>query len=172
MVIMGSNFYGQEKKIQFEFDTSYHQFYIADKNSTRTADSKDFWTDQALSDKLAIGENILGVSTASYGPIKGEITVLKNQPKKRDFSKYDHIVEAGIRVDSGILQIADSPNFHVEKEIELQPGSYRIRIYFSDLDIQDEDEGGDFYSIEIWRSEETEKTIIKMHPKSTAHNNG
>ena len=160
---MSSNLYGQETKIKFEFDTSFHQFYISDKDSPKATDSGNFWTEQALREKLAIGKGILGVSTASYGPIKGEMSVYEKPPKERDFSNYDHIVEAGIEVHSGILQIADSPNFHVEREIEVQPGSYRIRVYFSDLDIQDEDEGGDYYSIEIWRSEETDKTILKMH---------
>ena len=160
---MSSNFYGQETKTELEFNTSYHQFYISDKDSPQATDSPDFWTDQAISDKLAIGEGILGISTASYGPIKGEVTVYEEKPKEKDFSNFDHIVEAGIKINSGILQIADCPSFHIEREIRVQPGSYRIRVYYSDLNIEDEDEGGDYYIIEIWRSNEIHKEVLKKY---------
>jgi hypothetical protein len=150
-------------KHSFEFYTSHHQFYICDKNTPGGTDSDEFWTQEACNDRLAIEDRILGVETASYGPIIGEIHIQEKENKTNNFSKYDHVVEAGLNLESGILQIRDCPNLAVEFEIQVKPDHYKVRIYSSDLNIEDEEVGGDFYKIEIWSDKISDKKVLKKY---------
>lgn len=148
---------------QFNFYTSYHQFYICDKNPSKNTNSDTFWTDEAHKDRIAIENRILGIRTASYGDIIGELKILTSENQKYDDTKYDHIVEIGIKIDSGYLQLLDCPNSEIELEIKLEPDNYRLRIYYANLDSVNGDSGDDYYYIEIWKSTKTEKLVLKKH---------
>jgi len=54
--------------------------------------------------------------------------VLDNVNNQFDTSKFDHIVEGGVEIKSGILQILDCPNSNVELEVKIKTGRYRIRV--------------------------------------------
>src|SRR5579864_8641581 len=94
---------------QLDFSTGYNQFYIIDGESDGDTGSDNFWTDDAFNDKLAIEDGVLGIGIESYGQVKAELQILNNSNKEIDFSKYDHIVEGGIKIGSGLLQIIDCP---------------------------------------------------------------
>jgi hypothetical protein len=103
-----------------------------------------FWTDNAYDDRLAIENRILGVGTECYGPVKGELELLTSIDLTPDLSTFDHIVEAGIAVNSGIIQLLDCPTSTVQLEIKVAPGNYGVRIYSSNLSSVDGEEGDDF----------------------------
>jgi len=153
--------------IQYKLDfyTEYNQFYISDKTSQRNTGSINFWTPEALTDRLAIEIGVMGVSTECYGHIKGELDVLDTANNLIDFNKYDHIVEGGIEIKSGELQVLDCPTSEIYLKIKLQPGTYRIRVYCSNLAsaVLDEDEGDDYYKIEIWQSRDVERKVLKRY---------
>jgi len=155
-------------KHNFIFSTSYNQFYLADKLNQANTDSASFWTDESYNDKLAIAKGILGIGTKSYGNIKGELSVLEQPNKIDDYEKYDHIVEGGILVDSGIIQLLDCPNYSVELELQIKPGKYRVRVYGSNFSSVKEadltnDSDSDFYKIEIWPDENMERKVLKQY---------
>jgi len=155
----------QTAAYKFDFYTQYNQFYLTDKNSPQQTDADGFWNKNAFNERLAVEEGILGVGTESYGHIRGELFVLNEENKKADYGKYDHIVEAGLEIKSGKLQILDCPNSEIEMEIHLKPGSYCVRVYSSNLagsDI-DEDEGKDRYRIEIWPGQCNDRIVLKQH---------
>jgi hypothetical protein len=145
------------------FYTSYSQFYICDKNKTGNTGSDSFWTDDAFNDRLAIESGILGVGTECYGPIKGELEILSIPKTRLNLDDYDHIVEAGIEIESGIIQIIDCPSSNLALEINIKPGIYRARIYSSKLASVDGDEGDDFYKIEIWPDSKMDRNVIKRY---------
>ena len=152
-------------KYRLDFHTEYNQFYISDKTSVRATGSINFWTTAAYKDRLAKEEGILGVGTQSYGHIKGELDILNAANNKLDTNQYDHIVEGGIKVVSGVLQVLNCPISEIELEIKLKPGTYRVRVYSSNLtnvDI-DEDEGNDQYKIEIWPDTNMERKVLKRY---------
>ena len=144
-----------------DFTTSHHQFYIADSEYVGDTGGDDFWTDNATSDRLAIAEDVLGVVTECYGHVNGELNILDGVPELKDFDLYDHVVEAGLVIRSGSLQVLDCPNNSVELDIKLNPGKYRVRIYSSNLDSVTDDDGDDYYTIEIWPDEHIERTVLK-----------
>jgi hypothetical protein len=126
-------------------------------------ESGEFWTDEAFDDRLAKEFGVIGVGTECYGPVKGELVLLDKENTDLDLKLYDHIVEAGLRIDSGIIQIKDCPNSSVELEINVKPDSYRFRIYSSNLSSVDGDEGDDFYRIEVWKDLNLDKKVIKRY---------
>lgn len=152
-------------KYLLDFYTQFNQFYISDKISPKNTGDTSFWTTNALDDRLALGHDILGIGIQSYGHIRAELYILDQVNRDFEFNKYDHIVEGGLEVKSGTLQIINCPINQIELEINIAPGRYRVRIYSSNLkntDI-DEDEGDDYYKIEMWPDTSTDRIVLKHY---------
>lgn len=157
------------KVYKFKFDTQYNQFYIEDKGSEGNTNTPDFWNGDAFNERMALGKGVVAVGTQSYGNIKGEIEVLEKPNNDIDYSKYDHIVEGGINIQSGELQILDCPNSHLELSLKVEPAKYRVRVYSSNLSSVKEtdlsnDTDNDDYRIEIWKSNDMERKVLKQYP--------
>lgn len=148
---------------ELDFYTSHCQFYIYDKNAPGDTASSNFWSDEAYTDRLAIEDGILGVGTECYGPVKGDLDILLSAPSNLNFDDYDHVVEAGLDVKSGIIQILNCPSSEVIIEYKVSPGIYRARVYSSNLASVDGDEGDDFYKIEIWPGNSMERKVLKRY---------
>ncbi|WP_426670746.1 hypothetical protein ACPPVU_05830 [Mucilaginibacter sp. McL0603] len=159
-------------KYQLDFNTAYNQFYIVDGTKNGDTASANFWTNDAFQDRLAIEEWVLGVGIESYGHVKAELQLLNSPTKEIDFSKYDHIVEGGIKISSGLLQIIDCPNSEIALSVLIEPGNYRVRVYSMALDgvDTDEDEGDDHYLIEIWPDQNMARTVLKRYKHKSAEN--
>ena len=102
---------------QLNFYAQYRQCYINDKSSPKDTGKDDFWTEEATHSRLAIGDGILGVGLECYGSFHGELIILEAKPDRIAYDLYDHIVEAGLNVTSGILQVLNCPNSTVELEV-------------------------------------------------------
>jgi hypothetical protein len=148
-------------KYPFKFYTTNHQFYIYDKSSPSDTSSDNFWTQAAYDDRLAIENGILGIGTECYGPVKGEVNLLDAPNTYVNFNDYDHIVEAGIKINSGTIQILNCPDSNIELELFVDPGIYKVRIYSSNLSSVEGDEGNDFYNVEIWPDTEMVRRVLK-----------
>lgn len=147
---------------KFDFYTSHHQFYIVDKDFFNLSD-KNFWNKSSLLERMAISDGIIGVLTASYGPIKGSFQIFNLPQALEDKSNFDHIVDGCIMIKSGKIQILDCPDSDVIFESSLENGYYCVRLYSSNLNIQDEDEGGDFHRIELWPTDHNfNRKVIKQ----------
>jgi hypothetical protein len=148
---------------KLDFHTGYHQFYISDADSDGDTGSDNFWTKEAFRDRLAIESGVLGVGIGSYGHVKAELEILQAPDSQANFSTYDHVVEGGLSIVSGLLQIVDCPYCEVELTIAIEPGNYRVRVYSSGLGEYDadEDEGDDFYRIEIWPDDNMARSVLK-----------
>ena len=149
-------------KFPLNLYTSYNQFYICDKDSKGDTGS-NFWTNDAFNDRLATEDGVLGVGTECYGPIKGEIEVLDEAKDSINMDSYDHIVEAGIEIKSGTIQILDCPTSTVQLDLKVNSGFYRARIYSSNLATVDGDEGDDFYRVEIWPDQNSKRVVLKRY---------
>lgn len=150
-------------KYKFNFNTSHNQFYISDKFSSTNIGLDDFWTNKAYEDKLAIGKDIIAIGTECYGNVKGELVILEKPVSTIEFNLYDHIVEGGLELKSGDLRILDCPNSSIQLEVKVKPGTYRVRIYSSNLASVVDDDGDDYYKIEIWESDNIERKVLKRY---------
>jgi hypothetical protein len=153
-------------KRQFKFYTQYAQFYLssAGKNfdiTNQNTDPKTFKED--FNTRLIANENALIIFTQSYGKVKGEIALVEKPVQDADFSKYDHVVECGIKVGSGELQILSWPGVDNEMSIQLKAGNYRVRVYSSNFKSVIDDDGDDYYRIEVWPSDNMERKVLKQY---------
>lgn len=149
-------------KYALNFYTEYNQFYISsDRGKSIENHPKGMFSSD--NGRLIELPNLLIVCTENYGPIKGIFYELNEERKDFDLDEYDHIVEGCIDVESGILQILDCPFSSIEFEIKINPGTYMVRIYFSNVPgyYLDEDEGVEYYIIEVWPSKRMTKRILK-----------
>ena len=144
------------------FYTQYNQFYLSSDGANSLTSGLD-WDEQSYKDRLVVLNNSLVVFTECYGPVKGEISILEKANNVINYDLYDHIVEGGLDVKSGKIQVLDCPNSSVELEIPVKSGKYRIRVYSSNLSSVDGDEGNDYYKIEIWESDSLERTVLKRY---------
>ena len=64
---------------------------------------------------------------------------------------------------SGILQILDCSGRNIQLQINIDPGTYRVRIYSSNFTSVIDEDGDDFYRIEVWLSEEVERLVLKQY---------
>lgn len=147
-------------KIKLDFYTQYRQFFIHDKGFPIDPNN-DRWTSEAYKEKLAIEPGTLSVGIGCYGPLKGELILLDNQMNSIDFSDYDHVVEGSICCESGVLEIIPCMSNEPEISINVSPGNYRVRIYSSGLDTVVEEEGDDYYRIEIWKGDPTDRKVLQ-----------
>ena len=151
-------------EFNLEFTTDYGQFYISDKNSIGDTGSTDFWNNQAFADKLAVENDILGVSIHNEnGLVRCNIIILPTRSSVVDFDNFDHVVEASIKINSRVLQVMDCPFHEIIKEINLENGEYRVRVNSinlkSSFDINPKDE----YKIEIWKEDYSERIVLKRY---------
>jgi hypothetical protein len=153
----------EQKKIiskhDLSFFTEYYQFYILDSETKAQTDAANFWNDEAGQRKLAIGEGLLGVTVAKYAEIKVEVRVLSSEPTQDSYA--DHIVETSLNLPSGLLQVKDCTNYDTELELNLEKGTYRIRISSFKLWTVENDKGDDYYVVEIWKREFVETKVLR-----------
>ena len=147
-------------KIALDFNTEHHQFFLKDKGYL-VKDSENLWNDKAHKDRLAVRSGFLSIGTSCYGALKGEIVLLNEKNKSADFARYDHVVEASIFCKSGTLEIIPCMSNVPEVSVNVSQGSYRVRVYSSGLNSVLEDEGDDFYRIEIWEEPFAEHKVLK-----------
>lgn len=150
---------------KFNFRSSHHQFYIADKLSETDTDSDQFWTEDAYEDEMAIGNGIIGVGTRSYSSVQGDLTILDRPAQDNNFQAYDHVVEGGVSINSGILQVLNCPDSNLELEIPIPPNTYRVRIYSSNFKSVIDDDGDDYYKMEIWPSDDMKRRVLKRYER-------
>ncbi len=147
-----------------DFFTQYSQFYIVDQGTIGETDDLEFWSDQALNDRLAYEDGILGITVENdYSTVLGELEILKTSNPNPKLNA-DHIVEASITINSGILEIQDCPTNNVIHSIPLEIGDYRVRVYsFNLANVYEEghDIPNDRYRIEIWKDIPSPRKVLK-----------
>lgn len=154
---------------KFEFYTEYNQFYLSSVGKDFDTSKDDMESYQKdLDCRLGIEKGAVVIFTQSYGNIKGEIEVLKEASNKTDFHKYDHVVEGGIEVKSGELQLLDCPTSEIQLSFSLKPGKYRMRVYCSNFKSVKEpdlthDSDDDYYRIEMWPSNDMKRKVLKQY---------
>jgi transcription elongation factor Elf1 len=149
-------------KLNLKFVTDYRQFYLNDKNANGNTGSENFWSESAFADKLAIEDGVLGIGIENdEGKVECEFEILNSKSLIDNFTDFDHVVEASLKIHSGILQIIDCPNSEVEMETEIDNGEYRVRVYSINLNTAYEENSKDSYKIEMWKEAYSDRKVLK-----------
>ncbi|MET8361586.1 HAD family phosphatase [Micromonospora sp. NPDC005171] len=110
----------------------YHQVHVFDDGST--TDLGDAWTDEAVANQLAVGEDALAVGTVVNVFVEVIVEVLDRSPKD-DSADFDHVVEASVHVPSGQLVVMGCTDYEPDAaRVPVPAGWLRVRVAGSNLD--------------------------------------
>jgi hypothetical protein len=145
----------------------YHQVSVFDEGSA--TDLGEAWTDQAFSDRLAVGVDAVAVGTEVNVYVLVSVEVLTSRPPDDDTS-FDHVVEASLRSDSGRLVVMGCTDYEPEAaRFDVPTGWLRLRVaksnldqaYALDIDSAKVPETMERIRIQVWPAEPVESVVVK-----------
>jgi len=150
-----------KEKYEFELFADYHQFYLQDEEADGNLSNS--WTEQATKDLLALAPGTIGVGTVRDMDVPVIVEVHDSEPTE-DLTSWHHVTECSIDIPSGKVVVAGCTDYFPDAaRISVEPGVYRARIFYGELDSLSEDglDGDDKYKVALWRGEMIEPKIIK-----------
>ena len=131
----------------------YYQFYLQDEGVA--GDLSDAWTNDAVTNLLAVAPGTIGVGTVRNMDVPVVVEILESE-RMETFDDWDQVNECDIEIPSGTIVIAGCTDYFPEAaRIQVEPGSYRARIFYGQLNSLSEDglNGDDHYRVVLWKSE-------------------
>ena len=150
---------------QFTIFADYFQVYLEDENAH--PDLSQSWTPIAVENLIAFDPDCrrgFGIGTVRNMPVPVTVDILHSAPTDSDLSEWDQVNECSIEIISGKLIILGCTDYYPEAaRILVQPGTYRARICYGNLDTLSEDglEGSDHYKVILWPAPYQEPAILK-----------
>jgi hypothetical protein len=113
----------------------------------------DAWCDWRGSNALnraIMVPGVLNIMTARNMTVPLVVEIHPAAPAIR-LEEWDHVVEAGLQIDSGVLVVSSPLGIDVAT-IPVTPGSYVARVSFAGLHTLSEDglKGADHYLVQLW----------------------
>jgi len=139
----------------------YYQFYLQDEPVK--GDLSDAWTNDAVSNLLAIAPGTIGVGTVRNMDVPVEVRIVESEPMET-FDEWDQVNECDIEIQSGTIVIAGCTDYFPDAaRIQVEPGSYRARLYYGQLNSLSEDglDGDDHYRVVLWKCEPKGMEVMK-----------
>lgn len=157
-------------KIVHELIVFADNFQVQIQDQKEECDFPESWNDSLLTQLYVAGDRVLGIGTVRDLDVELTIEVNSDRMDDKDIyedpdcSDYDHVVQCNIDFPSGELLISGSSEIDEASKIIIPPGTYGLRIFWSNLDSTDElgFEGDDHYKIELWPNTYFEERILKM----------
>ena len=157
------------RRFEFKLFADYYQFYLQDEAAE--GNLSESWTPEAVDRLLAVAPGVIGVGTVRNMDVPVTIEVADGEPPL-DIEKWDQINECNLEVRSGRIVVAGCTDYFPDAaRIEVQPGTYRARIYYGSLTSLGDDglTGGDNYKVLLWRAPSKSMMVIKQRSsKSTS----
>jgi hypothetical protein len=92
-----------------------------------------------------------------------DVEVRESAPEHM-LSSWDHVVECSMDVTSGRIVIAGCTDYFPDAaRVAVQPGHYRVRVFYGKLDALSEDglDGEDNYTVVLWPGQPIEPVVLK-----------
>jgi hypothetical protein len=110
----------------------YCQIQVLDEGSQ--TDLGDAWTDQAMGDRLAVGQDAVAIGTTVNVKVAVSVEVLDRSPAD-DSIDFDHVAEASIRCMSGQLVVMGCTDYEPDaRRFAVPTGWLRLRVSQANLD--------------------------------------
>lgn len=141
-------------KFDVEVFADYYQFYVQDGVVEPSA-ALD-WTDEDIEHRAKVSENLVVICPLRNMEVPVSVEIHASNPLL-DWNEYDHVVQCGLALPSGVLQIHECTGGEVLR-INIDPGCYDVLAMYGGLDAIDDHglEGDDFYRIALWPAAEVE----------------
>jgi hypothetical protein len=161
----------QQEKTVHELIVFADNFQIHLQNQSPETEYPENWNDSLLTRLFACGPRVVGVGTVR--DVDCELTLeiyaakmdKKLQETDPEMTDYDHAAQCNIEIPSGKLLISGCATAYEDMTIiELPPGQYGVRIFWSNLDKTDDlgFEGDDHYLIQLWTDTQFDELILKF----------
>jgi len=134
----------------FRLFADYFQFYLQDEAAE--GDLSECWTEEAVNRLLAVAPGAVGIGTVRNMEVPVSLEIRAVEPEL-DLDAWQHVVECSLEVTSSQLVIAGCTDYFPDAaRVQIEPGSYRVRACFAELDSLSEDglEGNDRYHLQLW----------------------
>lgn len=150
------------QRFEFKLFADYYQFYLQDE--TASGDLSESWTDEAVNRLLAISPGVIGVGTVRNMEVPVAVEIAENEPSE-DFTNWDQVNECSLEVKSGRIVVAGCTDYFPDAaRIEVQPGIYRARIYYGELNSLSGNGlyGTDNYKVVLWKAPLAPVRVMKQ----------
>lgn len=150
---------------EYQIFADYHQIYLEDsqvqvgagEDSAERVTAIDALVAQLLSKEaearhVGVAPGVVCVLTARTATVPLTVEV-RFHPPSDDWGGWDRVVEASLDLPSGCLMIHGVSDYLASApRMQVDPGTYRARVYFGGLDTlsPDELEGADYYRVVLW----------------------
>ena len=146
------------------------QFYIQDEKVS--GNLSESWTEDANLKLLAQTDGVVGVGTARNMDVPVTLKLFSTEPPIDDFEMFDQINECDIFVNSGCIVVAGCTEYFPDAfRIKTQPGLYRVRLYYKNLNKLSVDglQGEDTYELHLWPENRVRNTeVLKQFQRASA----
>lgn len=147
-------------KRSYTIFADYHQFYLWDKEIS--PDAPTDYIDEDVQRRIKAAPNVVVIQPERNMEVPVELEVYESMPPL-ELSSWDHIAEASLELPSGLLEIHECTGGPID-EIQLVPGTYRVRAHYGKLSELSEDglDGNDHYRLEIWPAPFAPVVVVKQ----------
>ncbi|MFJ2738546.1 hypothetical protein ACIO3O_02655 [Streptomyces sp. NPDC087440] len=153
---------------ELELFADYHQIHVQDEESED--DLGEAWTDQTVSDGIAVADGLLGIGTAVNVTVAVRVDVLTAEPTAGDLADFDHVVEAGLEAPSGqVVVMGCSDFFDDAARFDVPEGWIRVRAsrrnlaaaVAADIDSGTSPETMEQVRLQIWPAPQAAARVLK-----------
>jgi hypothetical protein len=144
----------------FELFADYHQFYVWDAGAKPQA--PEDYTEEDVRRLVKVAPNVVVIQPVRNMTVSVELALCVDDPGF-DETRWDHVAECALELPTGKLQVHECTGGPV-LDLNVAPGSYRLRALFSGLGTLSEDglEGEDYYALVLWPGSNIPLRIVKQ----------
>ena len=151
---------------------SHSQFYVADGAYAGghpdfwagAAEGPMLWDGAALERHLDVQPGVIAVGTIAYGVVHVDVELWDGAPADAD-AAWDHVVQASLETPSGRVVLGSVEGWERGSgEVEIQPGSYRVRVAWAGLEASAQAREGDRYRVQLWPGAPEPPRVLRWWP--------
>jgi hypothetical protein len=149
------------RQYHYNIFADYHQFYLQDEPTP--GGLNDLWTREAYERMFAAEPGVVVIGTVRDRAVPVEVEI-RDAPSEESLENWDHVVDGGIGIPSGIIVVAGCTEFFPSAaRISVRPGNYRLRAFYGGFATVSENrfEGQDHYKVSLWPGEPIEPIVLK-----------
>jgi hypothetical protein len=149
----------RRKSISLRLFADYHQFYLQDEASP--GDLTEAWTAQAVADRMAVGNGVVGIGTESKDTVRVEVELLTSRPNS-DLARWDHVTECSLDASSGRLLVAGCTDY--------VPDARRVSVPGGRVGLRTSHRYGprEQYRVQLWPGEAEARVLKRFEPPPPA----
>lgn len=139
------------KRFERELFASHFQFYLHNENSD--CDTGRLWNKKSVYERmLALCKDFIAVGTGRFETVPASLEIHDAEPPL-ETDNYSRVNECSLITNSGkLILIGCLEDVETAMQIEVEPGIYRIRIIYGNLEtVVDEIDGEDYYILQMWQ---------------------